>query len=371
MTVQRTVVLEQRGTGKLSKEEQAIKDYLVVHHPDVAILEIPLKKVTRGFVDKLIVSAELVAGSVEFVERAARRFGHNIDLFLFCNPYPLSAHEHRQIRTRFMWQIKESDLPVFIKPIYATKAFTGFVCNDLDDFRLSRFGKHNGVYTSSVVKFVSEYRYYGHGGKYVPSHYDGDPSIKPDQAVVDEILSKVTVGVVDIGVLDTGETAIVECCQAYSIGLYEGCPTEHYYNTLVEYWGSLKRRHVASVKSRESLLRFKGKPKMSQHISKSMYGEVPVTVCIGWDRMLAYFFLAVEAVEIENGKEFTVTVYNSLDETDCFMINELDRIKAKLTELNIAVPETVFTEVVNDKNSNAGNRIGYHDTNGFKINEGW
>lgn len=60
---------------------------------------------------------------------------------------------------------------------------------------------------------------------------------------------------------------------------------------------------------------------MSQHIADSIYQEnVPVVVCIGWDRTLQYFFLAVETKDLGDDSEDGIpsTVYNTLDEVDCF-----------------------------------------------------
>lgn len=247
MTGKRVVILEQRGTGKLSKEEQAIKEYLISEQPDVVILEIPLKKITRGFVDEQIFSAELVSGSVEFTRHAAKRMHYSCEWQLYCKPYPLRKYLHRKIRAMQLGVVKESDLPLHIKPVTHTKSFTGFVCRDIDDFRLKHFSKHRYVYAADVVEFVSEYRYYYDGNTAQCGHYNGDPEIKPDQAIVDHIISLCGVGIVDIGVLSTGETAIVECCNAYSVGLYDGCSVEHYYKTLALFWAQLVKnleRHL-------------------------------------------------------------------------------------------------------------------------------
>lgn len=113
---------------------------------------------------------------------------------------------------------------------------------------------------------------------------------------------------------------------------------------------------------------------MSQHIADSIYQEnVPVVVCIGWDRTLQYFFLAVETKDLGDDSEDGIpsTVYNTLDEVDCFMIKTLDRIKAKLVELAIKVPETMFSESENDKKDGVGNRVCYHTDKGFSENGGW
>lgn len=240
MIDKRIVVLEQRGTNKLSKEEQAIKNYLMEHDPEVVILEIPLKKVTRGFMDKEIISAELVSGSVGFVEAAVTRMGRPCWIRLWCNPYPVKKHLYRNIKSTTMGKVTDAMLPKFIKPMYHTKAFTGFVCREIDDYRLKCFGNKRNVWISDPVEFVSEFRYYCNDKGNVGCHYEGDRFIKPNQVIVNEIINQANCGIVDIGVLSTGETAIVECSNAYSVGLYDGCSIEHYYRTLVSFWNELK-----------------------------------------------------------------------------------------------------------------------------------
>lgn len=261
MPTQRTVILEQRGTGKLSKEEQAIKEYLMSEHPDVVILEIPLKKITRGFVDEQIFSAELVSGSVEFTRHAALRMHYSCEWHLHCKPYPLREHLHRNIRTTQLGMIKDSDLPLHIKPVIHTKSFTGFVCRDIDDFRLKHFSKHRYVFAADVVEFVSEYRYYHDGNTVQCGHYNGDPEIKPDQAIVNHIISSCNMGIIDIGVLSTGETAIVECCNAYSVGLYDGCDVGHYYKTLTVFWSQLVSNRLARISVERRMRKLSGENK--------------------------------------------------------------------------------------------------------------
>jgi hypothetical protein len=45
----------------------------------------------------------------------------------------------------------------------------------------------------------------------------------------------------DLGVLSTGEVALIEINDAFSLGLYKGCPEDFYANCLIERWDELKR----------------------------------------------------------------------------------------------------------------------------------
>lgn len=129
---------------------------------------------------------------------------------------------------------------MFIKPA-RTKAFTGFVFDTLAD--PARMNAHDReqydafmecppseqVWVSDVVEFVSEWRYYVLAGKIIgAARYDqdgADGAPAPDPAVaVAAARAMADAGVdtfaLDLGVLSTGETALVEANDAWAIGLY-------------------------------------------------------------------------------------------------------------------------------------------------------
>lgn len=129
---------------------------------------------------------------------------------------------------------------MFVKPV-RTKAFTGFVFDTLaDPERMSAHDREQHeafmscsssepVWVSEVVEFVSEWRYYVLAGKIIgAARYDqdgADGAPAPDSTVaVAAARAMAAAGVdtfaLDLGVLCTGETALVEANDAWAIGLY-------------------------------------------------------------------------------------------------------------------------------------------------------
>lgn len=119
---------------------------------------------------------------------------------------------------------------VFIKPKDRLKRFTGFVVKGMDSlYQLANISKHTEVWASDVVYWISEYRVYVVNGKVRGiKYYNGNPDVQLDLITVDNAiddyensgLAPKAYGI-DFGVLDTGETALIEVNDGYSIGNYD------------------------------------------------------------------------------------------------------------------------------------------------------
>lgn len=94
---------------------------------------------------------------------------------------------------------------------------------------------------------------------------------------------------------------------------------------------------------------------MSQHYFETTRAGAPVTVLLGWDRPMQCFFLVVEDSER--------VVYSNLDEKNAFS-NDLEYYLAKLQELEIEVPLTMFEQVSFDGSNNQGDRHVVYAANG-------
>ncbi|MGT2455727.1 hypothetical protein ACU4GI_21920 [Cupriavidus basilensis] len=118
---------------------------------------------------------------------------------------------------------------------------------------------------------------------------------------------------------------------------------------------------------------------MSQHHFQTVHGANAIDVVLGWDRPLHHFFLWVERLRspaaMEQAEQLamaeTVDRQEELsddceDQSDDFIYHNLDDsasqhadlsyFRCKLDALGIAVPETMFTQVLRDKALNIGNR---------------
>ena len=189
--------------------------------------------------DILREAGTLPIGSVEFMRTAMK-------LTNICEPdnlsYPEALHPflHRK-----MQQVPAGSVlgTCFVKPV-TTKRFTGFVFDPMQDPSLlsahdqeqhQAFLSMNPaemVWIGEPVVFMSEYRFYITEGRLLgEGRYDDGPedAPKPDLQQVTQMISTMTqtnkapaAYSLDIGVLATGETALVECNDAWAIGYYTG-----------------------------------------------------------------------------------------------------------------------------------------------------
>lgn len=181
----------------------------------------------------------LPIGSVEFV-REAFRFAGIIEPANLSYPLSLKPYLHRQLHKRAAGSVLGR---WFIKPT-TTKAFTGFVFDTLGN--PDHLSAHDRVqydaflalppealvWVSEPVTWRSEVRYYVLDGRILGAgRYDDgpdeapwpDPDIVRDMVVQCHRSSCVPVAYcLDIGVLDSGETALVEANDAWALGFYSG-----------------------------------------------------------------------------------------------------------------------------------------------------
>lgn len=131
--------------------------------------------------------------------------------------------------------------PIFVKPATEIKAFTGFVATDATMLEVFSQNYKGEVQIQPVLDIVSEYRCYVSNNKIIGmKHYSGDPLVFPN---ADFIRSCKTVGdqldyhsyVLDFGVLDNGETILVEPNDGWAIGNY-GLEPQKYYLFVRDRW---------------------------------------------------------------------------------------------------------------------------------------
>lgn len=239
------LVVEKRN-GKLGAEEQ-----LMVEMATDDGLEIRYtyeKTVARGhfkFEPNMI-----VAGSVPFIKHALRAYGKELppeDSYPEC----LSHTLHRTVKKmNNLWDAKlllDKGEKWFIKP-QVIKRFTGFVADQRNDFRFNGASAQTPVWISEPVKFVSEWRFYVVNGLVISSQFadnGGDRTIPIDHHVVNQAIhmyyhvSKNEGFAIDFGVLSTGETALVEVNDGFSIGAYGNIAYWEYWDLVTARWRQL------------------------------------------------------------------------------------------------------------------------------------
>ena len=205
-------------------------------------------------VDALRKGHLLPVGSVEFLREAMSLAGvkepENISY-----PPSLRAYLQRDVQQhRIDGNVLEA-LPArcFVKPVQ-TKAFTGFVFDaQVPPEDESSLALHKALasmpavadlWVSEVVDWRTEVRFYVAQGRLLGAgRYDDGPDAWPDpdpatvQAMIEAFVDAPAAYTLDVGVLAGGETALVECNDAWAIGYYKGSLTpSDYYAMLRSRW---------------------------------------------------------------------------------------------------------------------------------------
>jgi hypothetical protein len=209
--------------------------------------------------DQLKQGNTLPIGSVEFIRKAMGIIGiKEPDNLSY--PDALAPYLHRQVSRRRAGNVIGN---WFIKPV-TTKTFTGFVFDTMknpetldchDRIQYNEFlslHPNTEVWISEPVKWLSEVRYYLIGDKILGfGRYDDGPdeAPEPDLGTVNAMAKAMAASngapaafTLDVGVLDSGETALIECNDAWSIGFYKGTLSRNgYIEMLWERWKQLAR----------------------------------------------------------------------------------------------------------------------------------
>lgn len=204
---------------------------------------IPQKKLERNQVQ--LDPSILIAGYVSFVHHALRVLKVDTPP---TNDYPtcLESYLHRRVWRSTLGNV-ESGLTngslgvVFVKPL-AEKKFTGRVLYNHDSFYTNGASRQTKVWCSDPVTWRSEYRVFVLNGQNMGiKHYSGDPDIFPDVKVIQDMILKMEGPksyALDVGVLEDGNTALVEFNDCYSLGSY-GLESDFYTDMILARWEEL------------------------------------------------------------------------------------------------------------------------------------
>jgi hypothetical protein len=179
--------------------------------------------------------AYIPIGSVEFCTELLKHFGKQVPPHI---SYPQSLYPFLK-RKLTVSTFKDVDNGIFIKPFAGIKSFTGHIKGkNLES--LPENIDEQLVYSSSIINLIGEWRYYVLAKQVLGfSRYDGDDNdVIPDISVITDAIDSFEnppIGYsIDIGVLDTGETVLIEVNDGWALGYYTwGNMTEQNYLKLI------------------------------------------------------------------------------------------------------------------------------------------
>lgn len=242
--------LQFNDKGRFEPEEQALANYFD-----------SIKQSYKGFYKKhflrekfQITKDDFISGDIDVMFHAMKRLGIEYSY----NDYPesLKPYLHRKVWEDELGNIRREIFaegylknPIFIKPKDKLKRFTGFVLETVDDLANCKgAGNQTKVWCSEPVVFIDEFRcYFKRGTKPVIGCYR-ESFNESNRIKVQQFLNSLILGrefpdafALDLGILFTGEVALIEMNDAFSLGLYKGCPPDFYAKCLIERWNELKR----------------------------------------------------------------------------------------------------------------------------------
>ena len=239
---------------------------LVMHA--ALLLDIPIKTVKYESLDDLteILSTGTVlpVGSVEYVRKAMALAGI---------PEPSNLSYPKELECylgRKIYKTTIDDIPdkCFIKP-ETTKLFTGFVYDNknihlMDEDTLEQYTvfkslpTNTNIWVGEIVSFLCEWRCYIENskliglGRYDP--YGEDNAPVPNHIIINNMIqllqkrfnNKVTCAI-DIGILENGDTALIEVNDAWAIGVYaKAIDARTYLSMLSSRWTTLHEDNLIS-----------------------------------------------------------------------------------------------------------------------------
>jgi len=240
------ILVELNGKGTLGREEALVAACAEEHR--IPLMRASVKQLERTRVK--VLPGYVAVGSVSFVHHALRQLGRPLPEPA---PYPPVLAPLLYRRVRKLKSLREArhlllgGTPLFIKPAASWKRFTGFVPASVDDPRFNGASDMAPVWVSEVVRFVSEWRAYVADDTLLDvrfAEHGGDRSALPDRAVIENAVQTLAgvapAGyVIDFGVLDSGQTALVEVNDGFAFGAYDGVSAEVYWKVTVRRWRQL------------------------------------------------------------------------------------------------------------------------------------
>lgn len=224
------IYLQMHGQNKFEKEEEILANEFIKRGH--IILPFYEKDMLRNRIK--VTKDDLVAGNITVMHNVFRQLGVEVPA---THDYPAIIQPYLK---RKVWSGDLQDIlgpiyngttaDIFIKPKSNLKKFTGFIVRGVDDlYQLGNISTHTEVWASEVVCWISEFRVFVVNGQIRGTcYYNGNPDVLLDESVVHNTVALYEASGeapsaygIDFGVMDTGETALIEVNDGYSLGCYD------------------------------------------------------------------------------------------------------------------------------------------------------
>ena len=249
--------LQEKGAGQLGWEEQLVRSALETRGLPVTLFH--LKRIQRRQLP--LTDQSFIVGDMDAMHGAM----HQLRIIPPASddyPAALRGFLHRRVWASTLGAVERAMIdgnaePVFVKPADRRKSFTGRVFQSIDDFRvIGHLSRRQTVWCSEIVEWLSEFRIYVAGSEILSIDcYHGDASVSVDRSVVEAALSAYrSSGMapraygIDFGILATGQTALIEANDGYSLGAYQINAPE-YTGLLMARWEELLSTRLSAPPS--------------------------------------------------------------------------------------------------------------------------
>jgi hypothetical protein len=194
-----------------------------------------------------VTARSLVVGGLPSVKSALRALGQQLPAPLDY-PRPLTPFVRRRVWPSTLAAahaaVEGSTQPIFVKPSEVRKRFTGVVLGSGGSWPLATIPGRTAVWCSEVVSFKNErWAFVCNGQVLEVRQYWGDPTITPRTTTIEAMVTAFGTGApdayaLDVGVLASGGTALIEVNDGFALGSY-GLATDRYLAILGTLWRQL------------------------------------------------------------------------------------------------------------------------------------
>ncbi|RSK39482.1 ATP-grasp domain-containing protein [Hymenobacter perfusus] len=177
---------------------------------------------------------EVVVSHIDRVRRALHDLGCPVPAELGY-PEPLRPFLGRQLWESTINAVAAdpAQWPVFVKPMYSAKKFTGVLVRNVRDLRgCGDQAEDTPVWCAEPVNFVAEWRCFVRYGQVLDArHYRGDWRVHFDARVAEQAIAAYqnapAAYSLDVGLTADGRTLLVEVNDGYSLGAYGLTPVSY------------------------------------------------------------------------------------------------------------------------------------------------